>query len=390
MRFRHPDGTVVHLAYGTNVLPAQDVDGIAAQATRFGDRLREYLDVPRVGLGMWLPAVAAHQLADDPGAVRRLRGALEDHGVEIVTLNTFPYADFQGDVVKKAVYKPEWSERARLDYTVAAAKVLAGLLPDDALRGSISSLPLGWHAPWLADRQAAATAHLAELAEQLAKLEADTGRDIRVGLEPEPGCVVETSSDAVERLADLDHRRLGLCLDLCHLAVAFEDVGDVLRRIDDAGIPVVKAQPAAALHVEDPADDATRAALRSYAEDRFLHQVRSPVGTTRLATRDDLPDALDGRRPLHTGSPWRVHYHVPVHADPEPPLRSTRDELRASLRGLLGGPQARVDHLEVETYTWSVLPGGSGVHGDDELARALAAELGWVRDELTALGLTPE
>lgn len=384
MRFLHQDGTVVHLAYGTNVLPAQDVDGLVAQATDLGDRLRAELDVPQVGLGLWLPAAAAHRLAAAPDDVARLRDRLADHGVEIVTLNAFPYADFQGDVVKKNVYHPAWNERARLDYTVAAATVLAGLLPDDVARGSISSLPLGWHAPWLADRQAAAIDHLHELAEALDKLESDTGRAIRVGLEPEPGCVIETSTDAVERLADVDSSRIGICLDLCHLAVAFEDVDDVLARLDDAGLPIVKTQPAAALHIDKPSDAATRRALAQYAEDRFLHQVRSP-GRNRLATRDDLPDALDGRRPLHAGAPWRVHFHVPVHADPEPPLRSTRDELHRSLDALLGGPRARVDHLEVETYTWSVLPGGG--EGADALVRGLAAELAHVRDALLALGL---
>ncbi len=107
----------------------------------------------------------------------------------------------------------------------------------------------------------------------------------------------------------------------------------------------------------------------------------------RLAGRDDLPDALDGPRPLRTGRPWRVHFHVPVHSDPAPPLRSSRDELRASLAALVGGPRARVHHLEVETYTWSVLPGG-GPGDDDAFAAALAAELAWVRSELLDLGLT--
>jgi len=384
VRFRHSDGTVVHLSYGTNVLPAQDVDGLVAQTTTLGDRLRAELGVDRVGLGLWLPAAAAHRLAATPDDVARLRDLLGDHGVEIVTLNAFPYADFQGEVVKKNVFHPAWNERERLDFTIAAATVLAGLLPDDAARGSISSLPLGWHAPWLADRQAAAIGHLGELAEALDKLEASTGRAIRVGLEPEPGCAIETTTDAVERLADVDRSRIGICLDLCHLAVAFEDVDDALTRLDSAGLPVVKTQPAAAIHIDDPGNPTTREALAHYAEDRFMHQVRSP-GRNRLAARDDLPDALEGRRPLHTGSPWRVHYHVPVHADPEPPLRSTRDELRRSLSGLLGGPRARVDHLEVETYTWSVLPGAGT--DDDALARGLAAELAHVRDELTALGL---
>ncbi|WP_028655895.1 metabolite traffic protein EboE [Nocardioides sp. J54] len=387
MRYQHPDGSLVHLAYGTNVLPAQDIDGIAAQATTFGEQLRRRLGVDRVGLGMWLPAVAAHRLAADPAELQRLRKILDHHGVEVVTLNAFPYADFQGEVVKKAVYHPTWSERDRLDHTLAAARVLAGLLPDDVAQGSISSLPLGWHAPWLADRQHAAEDHLAELAEGLAALAGETGRTVRVGLEPEPGCVIETTAEAVARLGAVDRDWVGVCLDLCHLAVGFESAEDALASLDQAGLRVVKAQPAAALVVDDPADVAARTALSSYAEDRFLHQVRQQAGA-RLVGRDDLPEALDGRRALRTGTPWRVHFHVPVHADPTPPLRNSRDDLSASLAALVGGPRARVHHLEVETYTWSVLPGGQP-DGDAALAEGMAAELGWVHREVVGLGLTP-
>ncbi|MDP3890726.1 MAG: xylose isomerase, partial [Nocardioides sp.] len=163
MRLRHPDGTVVHLGYGTNVLPAEDVDGVVAQATGLGDRLRALLGVPRVGLGLWLPAQAAHRLARAPEEVAQVRTRLAEHGVEVVTLNAFPAADFQGPTVKKAVYLPTWAERARLEHTLDAATVLAGLLPDDAARGSISTLPLGWRAPWLGDRQRLAERHLGEL-----------------------------------------------------------------------------------------------------------------------------------------------------------------------------------------------------------------------------------
>lgn len=386
MRFRHPDGSLVHLAYGTNVLPAQDVDGIVAQASGLGDRLRAHLGVDRVGLGMWLPAAAAYRLLEDPSELDRLRKSLDHHGVEVVTLNAFPHADFQGEVVKKAVYDPAWSEPERLRYTLAAARVLAALLPDDVAHGSISSLPLGWRNPWLVDRQHAAERHLAQLAEGLAGVAGETGRTIRVGLEPEPGCVIETIEEAVVRLDGVDRDWLGVCLDLCHLAVGFDTAAAALERLDAAGLAVVKAQPAAALVVDDPGDPAARSALASYAEDRFLHQVRQQ-GVARLTGRDDLPEALDGRRRLRTATPWRVHFHVPVHADPAAPLRSSRDELRASLTALVGGPRARVRHLEVETYTWSVLPGG-GPAGDDAFAAALAAELAWVRAELLDLGLT--
>ena len=111
MRLQHPDGTVVHLGYGTNVLPAEDVDGLIAQVGTYGDRLRQHLGTDRVGLGMWLPAAAARRLASDLDAVARLRDAIDEHGVEIVTLNAFPYAAFQDEVVKKRVYHPTWAER---------------------------------------------------------------------------------------------------------------------------------------------------------------------------------------------------------------------------------------------------------------------------------------
>jgi len=388
VRLRHRDGTVVHLGYGTNVLPATDVDGVVAQVSGFGGAVRRALDADVVGLGLWLPADAAYSLASSPGEVERLRDALRRDGVEIVTLNCFPYTGFHDPVVKKHVYAPDWSEVARLRYTLAAARVLALLLPDDAGRGSISTLPLGWRTPWFADRQAAARSHLDELAEGLAKVHADTGRLVRVGLEPEPGCVVETIDDAVERLDGIDTEWLGVCLDLCHLAVGFEDAGEALARLDAAGLPLVKVQPAAALHAEHPGDSRTRSALQGFAEDRFLHQVRQR-GRGRVQGRDDLPDALeDGTEPpLLTRSPWRVHFHVPVHADLEPPLRSTRADLRDSLRHLFGGERAAVDHLEVETYTWSVLPQRLRPVDDQGLVRGLAAELAWVRDELTGLGM---
>lgn len=381
MRFRNAVGDVVHLSYGTNVLPAEDVDGLVAQVAGFGDRLTRLLDTPTVGLGLWLPAAAAHRLAGDLREVERLRTALRDHGVEVVTLNCFPYAAFQGDVVKHRVYAPTWAEEARLDYTLAAARVLTALLPDDVDRGSVSTLPLAWRDPWTDADQTVADDHLGRLADGLAALEAETGRGVRVGIEPEPGCVIETLDQAVDRLARVDTDRIGLCLDLCHLAVGFEEPTRAL----DSPLDVVKAQVGAALVVDDPSSPQARAALAGYTEDRFLHQVRR-AGDLRPEGGDDLPEALAG---MADDAEWRVHFHVPVHADPEPPLRSSRQDLRRSL-GLLVAPDGPcVEHLEVETYTWSVLPGGAPAD-DDSLARGLAAELAWVRDELVSLGLTPQ
>jgi sugar phosphate isomerase/epimerase len=386
MRFRHPDGTVVHLAYGTNVHPAEDVDGLVHQLRIYGAGVRAALGVDRIGLGLWLPAMAAAELAGDPAGVDRFRTALDRHGLEVVTVNAFPYERFHAPVVKHSVYRPDWSETARLDYTVDCARVLVQLLPDDAVRGSISTLPLGWRSPWHADRHRAALNQLARLADELVKLAVDTGRVVRVGLEPEPGCVVETTADVVERLGGLGGDHLGICLDTCHLATAFEDVSAAVAELTRAGLPVVKVQCSAALHVPTPSDQATRTALAAFAEDRFLHQVRERV-TDRLLRRDDLPDALGGPRPLPGRSAWRVHFHIPVHTEPVTPLQSTRSELRAALGTMVGGESPVTDHLEVETYTWSVLPSDQRPDDERALVAGLAAELSWVRDQLSDLGL---
>lgn len=386
MRFRHRDGTVVHLGYGSNVHPAESLDGIVDQLRRYAGEVRARLGTGRLGVGLWLPAPTAHELATDPSALARLRAALERHGLEVVTLNAFPYEGFHAPVVKRDVYSPDWSTAARLDYTLDCARVLAGLLPDDAARGSISTLPLGWRTPWFADRDTAARERIDRLAEGLAKVAADAGRPVRVAFEPEPGCVVETVADAVHRLAGLDPELLGVCLDTCHLATGFEDGAQALEALDVAGLPVVKVQASAALHADDPSDPATRAALSAYAEDRFLHQTRECRGP-RVDGRDDLPAALGGTRPLPGQTPWRVHFHVPVHADPAPPLRSTRDQLELSLEALFGGPAARADHVEVETYTWNVLPEGERPADDAGLVAGIAAEVAWLRDRLVDLGL---
>lgn len=386
MRLRHPDGSVVHLSYCSNVHPAETVDGLIGQLEQYAAPVRQRLGADLLGVGLWLPAGAARELATDTRRLADFRAHLDRLGLEVVTLNAFPYAGFHDEVVKGAVYHPDWSEAARLDFTLDCATVLARLLPDDAAEGSISTVPLAWRRPWFADRDAGARKRLAELSGALAELSAAEGRPIRVGLEPEPGCVIDTTYDVAERLTDVDPEHIGICLDACHLATGFEEGADAVRRVTEAGLSVVKAQASAALHAEDPSDPATREALAAWAEDRFLHQVREPRGR-RIDARDDLPEALEGRRPLPGRKPWRVHFHVPVHADPTPPLTSTKDHLDDCLGALVGADAPRTRHVDVETYTWSVLPEGSRPTGTDGLVAGIAAEVAWVRDRLLEHGL---
>jgi len=305
MRLRHRDGQVIHLGYCTNVHPGEDLPEIMAQLDAYAVAVRRLVGANRLGLGLWLAAPVAAQLAADRDAVARLRRDLDARGLEVVTFNGFPYQSFHAPVVKHAVYQPDWLTPERMDYTLNLAQILAGLLPEDAARGSVSTLPLAWRTPWTSEHSAAARRRLADLAASLAVLHAQTGRLVRVAFEPEPGCVLESTAQTVTELSGVDTEYLGVCLDLAHLACAWEEPAAALARLASAGLPVVKVQVSAALGAERPDEAGTAAALRGYVEPRFLHQTRSAAGgcittyrcTPPLSRRCTPPSA-------YCGPPW--------------------------------------------------------------------------------------
>ncbi|MBT2902633.1 metabolite traffic protein EboE [Streptomyces cellulosae] len=385
MRFRHPDGSTVHLAYCTNVHPAETLDGVLAQLRDHCEPVRRRLGRDRLGIGLWLAKDAARALVTDPAALRNLRCELERRGLEVVTLNGFPYEGFGAEEVKYRVYKPDWADPERLEHTAALARVLAGLLPDDVTEGSISTLPLAWRTAYDDERAESARTALRTLAERLDALEELTGRSVRVALEPEPGCVVETTRDAIAPLTAVGHDRIGICVDTCHLATSFEEPGTALDDLARAGVPVVKSQLSAALHAEQPHLPEVREALAAFAEPRFLHQTRTRTAAGLRGT-DDLDEALTGDA-LPDAGPWRSHFHVPLHAAPAAPLTSTLPVLTSVLTRLVGGPHPLTRHLEVETYTWQALPPELRPRGRAQLADGIAAELTLARDLLTDLGL---
>ncbi|MFJ8790327.1 metabolite traffic protein EboE [Streptomyces sp. NPDC102462] len=385
MRFRHPDGSTVHLAYCTNVHPAETLDGVLAQLRDHSEPVRRRLGRDRLGIGLWLAKDAAHALVTDPAALRTLRSELDRRGLEVVTLNGFPYQGFGAEEVKYRVYQPDWADPERLEHTTSLARVLAGLLPDDVTEGSVSTLPLAWRTRWDDARAEAARTALRILAERLDALRELTGRSIRVGLEPEPGCIVETTADAIGPLTALAHDRIGICVDTCHLATSFEDPDTALDALDRAGVRIVKSQLSAALHAAEPRHPEVREALAAFAEPRFLHQTRT-LTDTGLRGTDDLAEAVHGDA-LPDTAPWRSHFHVPLHAAPAAPLTATLPVLRTALTRLVGGPHPLTHHLEVETYTWQALPPDLRPRDRGRLADGIAAELTLARDLLTDLGL---
>jgi sugar phosphate isomerase/epimerase len=345
------------------------------------------------GLGLWLGADAAATLAQ-PVALAEFRTWLEENRAYVFTLNGFPYGRFHGARVKENVYRPDWTERARLDHTLRLFDLLARLLPAGATPGSINTVPGTYKGFGLDDSaRRQIFRHLAEAAAELDKLRDREGRDFVLGLEPEPLGLLETTEETVAFFREFwalpDTPRcarevIGVTADCCHQAVEFEEPAEALALWRDAGVRLAKIHLSAALRFA-PTNDAL-AALGAFDEPVYLHQVI--VGGPRGVGRrfGDLPEALAWARPLAPsarGAEWRVHFHVPLHAAVPPPLGDTRAAL-AGVFDFLARDPAACPHLEMETYTWAVLPEGLRAA---RVGEQLAAEYAWTLGELRQRGL---
>ena len=393
-----------HLTYCSNIHPGETWAEVKQNLEQHLPPIRARLapDTP-FGIGLRLSAEAAQALAR-PDTLAEFKDFLARERFYVFTLNGFPYGTFHGKRVKEDVYLPDWQDIKRLHYTDLLADLLAELLPDEpGLIGSVSTVPGAFKEN---ARTPESVQRMVDLmvrhAAHLVSLRARTGKHITLALEPEPCCFIETIDEsvaffrdhlfadaAVRRLSELagldraqaqqalrDH--LGVCLDLCHAAVEFEDPEACVAQLRNAGIGVYKLQVTAGLRLRE-LSSAALDAVRQFDDPVYLHQVveAGPGGLTRYV---DLPQALQatkGRAP--DGREWRVHCHVPVFLDDMGAFSSTQSFIRDVLRLHRGRPIST--HLEVETYTWSVLPPHLRAESMDH---AIARELAWVRDELAA------
>jgi len=374
------------LSYCTNVHPGRDVAEVEAGLREFTVPMQQRLGKP-LAAGLWLASPVVGELQASRG-VPRFRDTLHQSGLSCHTLNAFPFGDFHSPRVKERVYLPDWTDPERLRYTLACADVLAALLPEK-VDGSISTLPLGFKEfPHAADFSERAIDQLLEAARHLDRLHNDTGRTIRLAVEPEPFCVLETTPEAIaffERVfaraaaagsnaETIARRHLGLCYDVCHQAVEFEEIAGSIEALDRAGVRINKVHITCAIQLDRPAENAEgRRALARYVEPRYLHQTMARTPDGRIARQVDLDEklALEPAGDFRDAECWRIHFHVPVDAERLGPLATTRAELKQALDAV-----ARLDyapHLEVETYTWEVLPGESKADLVAGLAREMAA-----------------
>lgn len=397
-------GGGAHLTYCSNIHPGESWAEVRTNFSRHVLAVRDQLRPEgRLGIGLRLSARAAAELAE-PAALAEFLGFLGRERLYVFTLNAFPYGPFHGQRVKDEVYLPDWRDEERLRYTNQAADLMAALLPADepALEGSVSTVPGAFKAALRGPADAAAMADLMlRHVVHLVALRARTGRTVTLALEPEPACFIETvdealaffkqhlhSDSAAKRVTelsgmDVDAARvalrlhLGLCLDLCHAAVEFEDAAACIRQLRDAGIRITKMQISAGLRL--PTLDAEAlAALRRFDDPVYLHQVvqRGPQGLRRFS---DLPEAFASLGDDRATLEWRVHFHVPIFLERLAPFVSTQAFIREVLA--LQRQQAVSAHLEVETYTWAVLP---EPFRSGPVEAAIARELDWVRAELAA------
>lgn len=389
----------LHLAYCTNIHRGESWAETFAALKTHTLAVRDRVS-PRApyGIGLRLSARAARELSDRATLLAFQRWLGQEH-CYVFTINGFPYGQFHGTRVKEQVYQPDWTTPQRLAYTNLLFDLLAQLVPPE-VEGSVSTLPGGFKGlVTTAEEMKLIRTNLWHCVEHIARVSAQTARKLHLGLEPEPLCLLETSGETVqffERLRAEHHHDprldefLGVNYDTCHLAVEFEDAANALAALHQHCIKLSKVHLSNALRVTPTA--AVRKNLQAFAEDIYLHQtvVRREDGA-RVIYRD-LKDALafepasaseasgNDARP---GAEWRIHFHIPLHCPPTDRFGNTADHLLQTLDVLAADP-ARCPHLEMETYTWEVLP--------DEMKNRnvvdqLVAEYEWTLAALKARGL---
>ena len=410
MRFKKPTmkTPLGHLGYCTNIHAGETwADHFAALQAAVPELKKRLSPDAPFGLGLRLSNIASEEL-EIPEALVAFQHWLAQTDCYVFTMNGFPFGGFHGTVVKDQVHAPDWTTEARVEYTKRLFRILSVLLPVDemgnAIPGGVSTSPLSYR-HWFEWEQPAArdyilsqtTQNVLDVVADLIRLHRQTDRLMHLDLEPEPDGVIETADEFIAWFMDYlipmgleqlttefgltdedaeaticDHVRL--CYDVCHFAVGYERPAEVLDKLKDYGLRVGKIQISAALKAEFPSDqkgrETVRQAFAEFNEPTYLHQVVARTTSGELLRFRDLPDALAAFDDTH--AEWRSHFHVPIFVENYGVLHSTQDDIREVL--LLQAERHVTNQLEVETYTWDVLPGELKM----DLVDSIEREMKWV------------
>ncbi len=363
----------VSLCYSMNVHPGEGLDDVLRDLSETVVPLKRRLGVEgRFAVGLRLANRAAEEAV---ARIEELQVALQSEQLIAITVNAFPFGDFHAARVKEEVYRPDWSHASRAVYSLRAAVALAAV-NKKGTKVSVSTVPLSYK-EW-APSLNAVTNRVLDMITAYQGVDRKSVVRPMLALEPEPFCLLETARETVDYwrnhlmpaarakygrgAEELVRTYLGVCFDTCHHAVRWEDGAEAIDLYRDAGIPIAKAQLSSALEADGTA------ALAPFAEERYLHQVVAEDGR---ALHDLGTGELEGR--------VRCHFHVPIHKDEVAGVATTRADMLASTRHLLATEATNC--LEIETYTWDVLPLREG-----DLLDSLEAEYRCVIDELETAG----
>ncbi len=370
-----------HLTYCLNVHPGESwAENLAAIKNKALCVRQQVCPDQLFGLGLRLGNEAAMALAV-PETLKEFRRFLKDHHLYVFTVNGFPYGAFHNARVKEGVYQPDWCAPERTVYTKRLADILAALLPE-GMAGSISTVPCSYKA-WIRteDKKRVMAENLTDVARHLSGIYDRTGTLIHIGLEPEPDCYLESTRDVTgffeqflfcDARTDLIRKHIGICFDTCHLAVQFEDLAGSLAELHGKGIRISKLQlsaaPVAFCRIAAPEQ------LTRFCDPVYLHQVKVRDACGGITAWPDLPEALAASRAAGgLEGEWRVHFHVPLYFTARDDIRSTSDQLTPEFFTAIR--DCGIEHLEIETYTFDVLPPEMRARGVES---SIVAEYEWV------------
>ncbi len=383
----------LHLAYCTNIHRGETWSQTFETLCQYTLAVRDQLGAREpFAIGLRLGHQSARELSD-PTTLKEFQGWLDRENCYVFTINGFPYGRFHGGRVKEDVYSPDWTTQERLDYTLLLFELLSKLVPA-GVSGSVSTVPGSYKEFITSAAQEKAIRHnLWRAVDVIERLSQSSGRDLHLGVEPEPLCYLETTEEALrffEQLRrdrpgdDRINRHLGINYDCCHLAIEYEDAGKSLASLATAGVRLSKLHFSAALKVRPTAE--CREALKNFVEPVYFHQVIEwPVGGGALKRYRDLDLALAAAPlwPADQIPEWRIHFHIPLHQQPSAMFGTTADHLLGAMDFVQANP-GLCEHIEMETYTWEVLP--SDIK-NRSVVDQLVGEYRWTLDQLAQRNL---
>ncbi len=395
-----------HLTYCTNIHGGEKWDDHFRLLKTHVPKVKDAVSPHHpMGIGLRLSDLASKTLMGDRH-LNAFKDWLTSEDTYVFTMNGFPFGAFHDDVVKAHVHTPDWTTDERLQYTKRLFAILAQLAPE-GMDGGISTSPLAYRY-WYNDTddnwrkmRERATQQVVDVAEYLARILREQGKTLHLDIEPEPDGVLETGEEFISwyenelvpegvkalsrqlgmaptEAEQVIKRHIRLCYDVCHFALGYEDHHRVVEALGHHGIQIGKFQISAALKAMMPPDMATRQAIgdafMAFDEPTYLHQVIAKYGDGRLTRFKDLPEAQSGLFEKQV-TEWRSHFHIPIFLEDLGTLKSTQSDIIQVLD--MHKNKQLTSHLEVETYTWSVLPEQLQL----PIAESISRELSWVLDQ---------